>query len=180
MIGGFAKGLLFLSSFLPAFLIFTLLNWAKYGPWALLPLLAGFVGILGLLAVLAWVRTTVPIPLLVKSVHRKDAEALAYLVTYVLPFLSVNFSDLTSLAGFFVLFVTLAIIYISADMLHVNPTLSLLGWHVYEVETSAGYSHTVITRRRRLLPADTLSVIPITDEIDWEESTRARKQSYSN
>jgi hypothetical protein len=180
MIGGGARGLMFLSSYLPEFLIFTLLTWGPYGYWALAPLVAGIAGIGGILIVLWWVGSTAPITVSVARVHRKDAEALAYLVTYVLPFLSLDLSEPTRAISFVILFSTLAIVYINADMLNINPTLNLLGWHVFELETPEGHSHSVITRRRRLLPGDRLSVITIADGIQWEGSGRRRKASSAS
>jgi hypothetical protein len=180
MISGFAKLLLFLSSFLPEFVIFTILYWTKYGYWAVVPTIAGLAGLVGLISVLIWVRSTAPITIDIKSVHRRDEEVVAYLVLYVLPFLSLNLSDPASTISFVILFVTLATVYVTADMIHVNPTLNLLGWHVFEAETSAGSSHTVITRRHRLTPNGKLSVIAIADGIDWEGSVRPPTKSSAS
>jgi len=168
MISTVNKALLFLSSYLPVFVIFTLLAWTSYGPWALLSLLAGVLGIIGVLAAFWWARSTEPEGVTVASVERKDTEALAYLVTYVLPFLDVDLSDSVKILGFVILFVTLATVYINADMLHINPTLNLLGWHVFEVQTPAGSPRTVLTHRRRLLKGDTLKTVRIADNISVE------------
>ena len=170
MIGALTRSLLFLSSYVPVFFIFSVLGWKTYGFWALVPAGVGLVGALGIVVVRLWVRTTAPISFPVSAVQRKDAEALAYLVTYVLPFLNVKPDDPSSVASLVILFVTLAAVYINADMLHINPTLNLLGWHVFEVDTPGGTSHTVSTRRRRILRGDTLTVITLADGIQWAGS----------
>jgi len=170
VIGALTRGLLFLSSYVPVFLIFSILGWNSYGYWSLVPSVVGVLGVIGILVARQWVRTTAAIPITVDSVQRKDAEALAYLVTYVLPFLDLKLEELSKVASLIILFATLAVIYINADMLHVNPTLSLLGWHIFEVGTPAGRSHMVITRRRRVLKGEVLDTITLADAIQWEKS----------
>ena len=170
MISAFLRTLLFISSYFPVLVIFTILGWPDYGYLAVVPLAVGVVGVAGIVSVGRWVKSTSPLRMPIATVHRRDAEALAYLVTYVLPFLDLNLADPGKVASLAILFVTLAVIYVNADMLHINPTLNLLGWHVYEVETPEGRSHLVISRRKRILKGDELYTVTLADGIQWERS----------
>ena len=163
-----ARAVLFLSGYLPLFLIFTIQYYPRYGAWAFIPLAIGLLAAIGLASFIGWVKGTEPTPLEIKSVQRKDAEVIAYIFAYVFPFLGFNIEDSASTIGMAVFFVVLMILNVSSNMIHINPALNLLGYHVYEIGTADNECHTLITRRSRLVRGTKLKAVGIGDEF-WME-----------
>lgn len=157
--------MLFLSSYMPLYAIVAYQYWddepVRYTVFALAAL-----GVLGLLVVASVARSTSKRQIKVESVQRKDAEALAYLFTYVFPFLGTKFDQLGSAVPFAIIFLTIAVIYVSANLIHVNPVLNLLMRHVYEVQ-SEGHTYTVIVRKAHLYRGDTIEGAEIAQEVVW-------------
>jgi hypothetical protein len=84
----------------------------------------------------------------VAAFQKRDAEAMAYIVTYVIPFLAIPFSDWRQSTSFAIFFGVLGILYINSNMIYINPMLNLCGYHLYEVTRDDGSVHSLITRRR--------------------------------
>ncbi len=149
-------------------MIFTLQNWKTYGVWSLIPASIGAISLLGLAAFLHFVSTTSPRVQQVVQVQRKDAEVMAYIVSYVFPFLGLNFDDPMNVISLGIFFVILGIIYINSNMIHINPTLNIFGYHIYEIETPSGSTQTVISRKGRLIRGEKLNVVVIEDDLLME------------
>ncbi len=79
-------------------------------------------------------KGTCPLQMKVKSLKNKNYEHLTFLTTYIVPLICF---DLTSIRYTIVLLVLLMIIgaiYVKTDLFFANPTLALLGFHIYEVD----------------------------------------------
>ncbi len=74
---------------------------------------------------------------------------MAYIVSYVIPFIDLPFDDWKATISSLIFFLMLMIIYINSHMIHINPTLNVMGFHLLEVETG-GEVHSLITRKRYL------------------------------
>jgi hypothetical protein len=83
----------------------------------------------------------------IKEFERDDKEVLAFLVTYLLPFLSTDKMGFTGdwLTGAYVLLVIFLVIA-HAGAFHFNPVMGLLGYHFYAVKNEDGVSHLLISR----------------------------------
>lgn len=167
----FAKTILFLSSYAPLLLLLTLQNLEKHADkfWVWIPAGIGVISFLGLWLFLKWVRGSAERKEEVACIERKDSEVLAYIVTYVFPFLSIDFSNLWNVISLAFFFIVLMFIYINSNMIHVNPMLSVFGYNIYEVQTPKGTLHTILTKRSRLLKSTTLNVVMIGDDIFMEK-----------
>ena len=147
---------MFLSSYSPLFglLAYTnheTLQWA----WRILVAVA-IASVLGLATVM-WANRNERGPRLTVA-HSKphDGEVLAYIATYLIPFLALDLSrneDIVTLCGFLVV---LMVVYINSSMLFVNPLLSIAGYHSFQVEDPDGHSYALLTRRRDLEPGAVL------------------------
>lgn len=93
------------------------------------------------------------------SVNRKDADNLAYVVTYIFPFL-----DIKELSLLF-LFIVIAVIYISSNMIYTNPVLNLLGYRIYEVTDEDGKIVSLISKRHYIPTKDIILAASISDYI---------------
>lgn len=148
--------LLFLSSYFPLTIIFyvLLLESRPYFAWSILGL--GSLGIAGILLFLVSARRMNTLSVEISSVSRKDGEAMSYIVTYLLPFLDSTSGNTEKFIGLAVFFCVLCILYINSNMIHINPMLNMLGYHIYDVELSNGDSRSLIAksniRRGTLVP----------------------------
>ena len=167
MLGPLVKVCLFLSSYIPLFAILTVRYWDVQPMVSYASIGLSILGGLGLLALWAWIRGTDGTSLRASSVQRQDQEVLAYLVTYLFPFLELQLTDPRGIAVALLLFVTVGLLYVSSSMLHVNPTLAMFGVHVFEVESQNGKSHTVVTRANRLIPGEEITVISLSNRLHW-------------
>jgi hypothetical protein len=89
-----------------------------------------------------------PVPLKIGGLNRRDGEAMSYIVSYLLPFIALPSSNIGDLISLGIFIGVLAVLYVNSDMIHINPVLNLLGWHIYEVEKDSGQICTVISRQK--------------------------------
>ena len=77
-------------------------------------------------------------------------QVMAYIASYLIPFMGLDFSKIENLISLLVFFFILMAIYINSNLIHINPMLNLAGYHVYEIETDTGVTQTIISKKRRL------------------------------
>jgi len=141
--------LLFLSSYFPLAVIFAVqLYLLGHAIWAAASLLAGCIGLVGLAVYIRTSSRISPLTISVENMSRHDGEAMSYIVTYLLPFIALPSTDLASGISLAVFLLVLAILYINSDMLHINPMLNLMGWHLYEVTLPNSETYTLIAKKR--------------------------------
>lgn len=160
-----ARILLFISSYLPLILIFILLNIGTNVGWSVILCLVAAIALFGLFMFFRFVNSTNPRIQEVLKVERKDTEAMAYIVTYLLPFLGLDFSDYWNILSLGIFFFILGVIYINSNMIGINPTLNLMGYHLFNIESPSGTVHTIITKRKRIFRGDRLNVVVVDDDL---------------
>lgn len=168
--------LLFLSSYFPLSLIFFFLYLFRHRWIAVAILLLGVLGLVGMALYLRTVQHLGAITIKVGELQRKDAEAMAYIVTYIIPFLSIPFSGWQEGVALGIFFMVLGILYVNSNMIHINPMLNLVGYHLYEVTLENGGNHALISRRR-IVRGDTLSAVKLADDIFLEKQHGSKQGS---
>jgi hypothetical protein len=98
---------------------------------SVLPFAVSLVGVIGTYSVLYLKRTEEGRVDRVGSAKRRDSEAAAYLVTYVVP-LALPTVDWRDWAAVLIFLLLVAILYMRSGMDYVNPMLALIGYHLYE------------------------------------------------
>src|SRR5262249_24702354 len=149
-----ARAILFLSSYAPLTLIFAVLVFSQRPLVAILNL---GITLLGLLAAAYFFLRTQRLGARqskVSAVHVTDDQVMSYIMSYLVTFLSIAFSDTPQLLALAAFFLILAYIYINANMIHVNPALNFLGYHLYEVILEDGDTYNLIARGRIRRGAD--------------------------
>ena len=83
----------------------------------------------------------------INEFKQDDKEVLAFLVTYLLPFLSTDKMGFTGdwLTGAYVLLI-IFIVIAHAGAFHFNPVMGLLGYHFYAVKDKEGASLLLISK----------------------------------
>ncbi|MCB9365895.1 MAG: hypothetical protein H6508_01715 [Calditrichaeota bacterium] len=145
----FTKLILFASSYLPLWIIFAIQLLARQNRIGAY-IAVGFAAFcfLGLMVFLKIVQGINPLTLKVASIQRRDGEAMSYIVTYLLPFIALPSCEIGDLLSLGIFLVVLAVLYVNSDMIHINPVLNLLGWHVYEIEDDKGHVFTILSKSR--------------------------------
>ncbi|KGN39803.1 hypothetical protein [Knoellia aerolata] len=83
-----------------------------------------------------------------QSVRRADERVLAFTSSYVVPLVVALFgeSDTPTLVATSALVALMATIYVRAGLYHLNPTLALAGYRLYEVTATNGTVTMVLTK----------------------------------
>ena len=83
----------------------------------------------------------------IKEFERNDQEVLAFLLAYLLPFVSADNMAFTGqwLTGAYILAIIFLVIA-HAGAFHFNPVMGLLGYHFYAVKNGDGVSQLLISR----------------------------------
>jgi hypothetical protein len=102
----------------------------------------------------------------IKEFERSDKEVLAFLVTYLLPFLSTEKMGFTGgwLTGTYVL-VIIFLVIAHAGAFHFNPVMGLLGYHFYGVKNTDGVSHLLISRAELRRPGQEIQTVRLAHNI---------------
>lgn len=163
-----ARILLFLSSYAPLWLMFVLLFWSKSPTVAYVSGVSAIIGIVGMWLYLRTVNRVDAVPTKIADCHGRGDQATSYIVSYIIPFLAVAFSDWRQAVALAVFFVILGILYVNSDMIHINPTLNLCLYRLYEVTLDNGSTYSLVARRR-IHKGETLQLIRIGDDILLEK-----------
>lgn len=146
------KIILFLSSYLPLWVIFEIQFSSKNNKYSAM-VAAGFavlavICLLGLFFYIHITKTINPVSLKITDLNRRDGEAMSYIVSYLLPFIVLPSSNTEDLIGLWIFIGVLAVLYINSDMIHINPVLNIIGFHVYEVKREDKHICTIISRKK--------------------------------
>ena len=128
---------LFLSSYLPLFLIFAIRNW----PNCLANSMLGFVIIYSLVwAAIIWITKNTTIESYkVLKVDNKAKDALSYLIPYIISFVSFDLAKWQDIVSLFILLVIIFAISMHSELIYINPMLYLFEYRVYDVEVCKPY-----------------------------------------
>lgn len=77
---------------------------------------------------------TSPTQVRVTKLKNKNYEHITFLTTYIIPFITFDMNDPRYLLTLVVLLFIIGFIYVKTDLFYANPTLALLGYHIYEVD----------------------------------------------
>lgn len=143
------KIILFLSSYLPLWLIFAIQLHAKGNTTSAIVLaILSALFFLALVGYLKLAERLNPLPIKVARLNRQDGEAMSYIVTYLLPFIAMPSSKSSDLISLAIFIGVLAVLYVNSEMIHINPVLNLMRHHIYEVEKPDGHTCTVISKKK--------------------------------
>jgi hypothetical protein len=108
----------------------------------------------------------------IAGIHTRDAEAMAYIVTYIIPFLAIPLHGWKEGISLCIFFIVLGVLYVNSNMIHINPMLNLFGYHLYEITTEDGGVHSLLTKRT-VRHRETIEAVKLGDEILLEKQNGA-------
>lgn len=123
---------LFLSSYLPLFLILAIKNWPNIV--ALVVLL-----LVGVCSLVWWIllkhpKNTTPESFRVLEVKDKMKESLTYLFPYIIGFLPLDLYLIQDWIALAVMLFFVFLVYSRSDLIYVNPILLLFSYTIYEMK----------------------------------------------
>jgi len=141
------KVILFLSSYTFLFIILMIQNYTNL---KLLYFLGGLIVVSNLILgiVIKRCKSLADSFVKIKSLENRNSLNTAYLVTYIIPFLNINFSEITDSISLLLLFVIVGFLYIKSDMVYVNPMLNLFHFNLLKVEDKENNSLILITKSK--------------------------------
>ena len=155
------------SAFAPMVAVLAILKFHQLGHLAWLVLGICALAVLLLALVLRQVvgiqeRTVAP-----KQVKRADDKVLAFVSSYLVPVDIAAFGkdDTVTLAGTAALVVLLAVIYVRGQMYHLNPTLAVAGYRLFEVTETNETVTLLLTRQTYLSQTQTIACRYIGDYV---------------
>lgn len=147
----FIRCVLFFCSYFPLTLIICILQYDQWPWWVIAPI-GGVFGLGSLLFTalyFRWMRRKAYVEQKkVINFTTHDDAIMSYIASYLIPFVTFPLGGWKQgvTLGIFVLL--LLVIYVRSNMIYVNPVLSFLGYHLYEVEVEQSQrSHYYIARK---------------------------------
>jgi hypothetical protein len=197
-----AKAALFVSSYLPLFTLLVLrqlsenykfLHWGgfsgrsfvlflyKFGLSTVLIILAGSLGIIGLRILLNNMKRNVKngSSVVLTEMENKNSEAVAYIGTYIIPFLFQKYGDFYELVAIIFLLFIIYRVYINSNLLLINPILSLrYGLYQIRYDDRSGVlkSGMVILKNKCLEESDTIKIYPIGHKLFFGEYKKEEEE----
>lgn len=163
---------LFFSSYSPLFLILAIRNLAKtiVGAWVLIAIAVGSLLILAYF--LYDKRKQGSHNVTLTRVTPRDADVMAYVVTYLIPFLGISVSDPVDAVSLGIMLGLIAVVYVSSNLIYINPILGLLGYRFYEVETANGKISTLVSRTDYVKTGLPIAVVSLDNYILMEKKAK--------
>lgn len=162
MFSKLAQTILFLSSYAPLLFVFALLDSFGAGLPSILCATAGAGSILGLWLILRSVPDLGTSLVAVSTARPRDEDVMAYVVTYLLPFLGLATDTGREQLALLVFVLVVAVLYVRSRLFYVNPILSVIGYRLFEVTSDEGRPVILLTKHDYLrqgteLPAHQVS-----------------------
>ena len=98
------------------------------------------------------------------SVEAADRENTAFLILYLLPLFTADFSSLNWQLWVPAILI-FGVVVATGYSYHFNPLLGLMGWHFYKVGTAEGVTYVLITKRHLKNATETIEVGQLTEYI---------------
>lgn len=120
-------------------------------------------------------RGATDIPFEITKIKGINYEHLTFLATYVVPLISFDFGSTRQLIVLGLLLIAMGAMYIKTDLFYANPSLALLGFHIYEADgdfkngTKEGI---ILICRNRLEERQKVSYIKLDDRIYYVNGTK--------
>jgi hypothetical protein len=108
------------------------------------------------------------IPFEIKKIESISYEHLTFLATYVIPLISFDFGSGRQMIVLVLLLVVMGIIYIKTDLFYANPSLALLGFHIYRADgnfKNGNRDGIILICRKNLGEGQKVSYIKLDDRI---------------
>ena len=106
-------------------------------------------------------------PAEVISIKNENYEYLTFLTTYIIPLICINLEQTRYVIVLVVLLIMIGLIFVKMDLYLGNPTLALLGYHLYRIEAKGVSSKDgiLVISKDKLFVGSMIKWIKITDYV---------------
>ncbi len=115
------------------------------------------------------------IPFEIKKIESLNYEHLTFLATYVVPLISFDFGSGRQMLVLTLLLVVMGVIYIKTDLFYANPSLALLGFHIYRVDgnfKNGDREGIILIAREKLIENQKVGYIKLDDRIYYAKGAK--------
>lgn len=116
------------------------------------------------------------IPFEIKKIEGINYEHLTFLATYVVPLISFDFGSGRHMIVLGLLLVVMGAIYIKTDLFYENPSLALLGFHIYRADghfKTGERNGIILVCKERIQAGQKVSYIKLDDRIYFVKGVSA-------
>lgn len=107
---------------------------------------------------------TKQLPTRITNIEEVDSEHLTFLTTYIIPLVCIPITEKRYLIVFIALIIVIGAISIKTNLFYANPTLALLGYHVYKIDTDDGVIQKIVLSKDELKNGTLIQYIQIDDK----------------
>ncbi len=121
-------------------------------------------------------KGTTDIPFEIKKCEGINYEHLTFLATYVVPLISFDFGSGRHMIVLGLLLVVMGAIYIKTDLFYANPSLALLGFHIYRADghfKNGERNGIILVCKERIQAGQKVSYIKLDDRIYYVKGVSA-------
>lgn len=115
------------------------------------------------------IKQSTEIPFEVVKVEGINYEHLTFLATYVIPLITFDFEKTKYIIVLAMLLVVMGVIYIKTDLFYANPSLALMGFHIYKLDGvfKGGVKREgiIVITRKKIKMGDSVKYIKLDDRV---------------
>lgn len=119
-------------------------------------------------------------PFEITKIENLNYEHLTFLSTYIVPLIAFDLSKIKYIVVLLILLITIGGIYIKTDMFHANPSLALIGYHIYRIDgnfRTGVRKNIIIISREKLSLSMKVSYKELNDKIYYGRIVKWLKKS---
>jgi len=141
----------------------------------LVPLICLIFGVLGIMYYFCFdykFKGTIQLQIKAEEVKNKNYEHLTFLVTYIIPLLSLSYNGLRYCIVLLILLIFIGALYVKTNLFYMNPSLALLGFHLYEVNgycliegEKKEYKNLIVISKKIIIVNNDIELLQLDDEI---------------
>ena len=116
------------------------------------------------------------LPFEIKKIESINYEHLTFLATYVVPLISFDFDSGRQMIVLAFLLIIMGIIYIKTDLFYANPSLALLGFHIYRADgnfKNGDRDGIILICRGKLSKGEKVAYIKLDDRIYYASGLKS-------
>ena len=164
--------LLFVSSYFPLTIILCIFLLDPQRPWDIGGHVAAVVilgvGIAGLIILWLYIKRIAPGKVAfhekITDFQRHDSDVMSYIASYIVPFVTFPLQEWQQISALIIFLLILLAIYVSSNMIYINPMLTIFGYHLYEVKIESSEASHYLVSNKHVVRGKLIRVVKIGDE----------------
>lgn len=104
-------------------------------------------------------------PETIEYVQNINEMNLSFFITYIMPLVTMNMTDLKSIFVFIVIMAFMVVLLAKTDLYYANPILSFAGYNIFQIKTSRKSENIVIITKNDISVKDKIYLKPIKGQV---------------